>query len=313
MKKKIILITGAAGFIGANLIRQLINQDVQIHLLLKTSTDLWRINSYVKQKRVVIHFSDFGDIQALTKTVQKIQPSVIYHLAAYGASHWQNEPQHIFETNIFGTLNLLTACQTINYQLFINSGSSSEYGYSNQPMTEELTLHPNSYYGIAKATQTLLASYLAQAENKPIVTIRLFSVYGPYETAGKLFPTLFRAISSQTPITLTNKKAAHDFIFVGDVVSGLLQTDVLAQYPGQIINFGTGIQTSLVEVVKVAEKVTGQKVRATWDKTKAHRWDNSNWVADTTKVKTILPWHPRSFADGLSNYWQWYQQHQSIY
>lgn len=313
MKAERIVITGGAGFIGSNLIAKLVKNKVAIHLLLKQSTDQWRIANYVNTKKVFVHYLDLMDAAALKKIVTQIEPTIIYHLAAHGATHAQNDPQKILESDLFGTLNLLIACEPIQYKLFVNIGSSSEYGFSDVPMSEAMQLQPNSYYAVAKAAQTQLARYVAQSQKKPIITIRLFSVYGPYESHQKLFPSLFKAISNHTTIEMGNKASAHDFVYVDDVIEGLLKIDTFSKLSGEIYNFGSGTQITLQQVIKISETVTGQPILVNWQNTATHRWDTSHWVAATTKVKQVITWEPRNFRQGLEIYWDWFREHQSLY
>jgi nucleoside-diphosphate-sugar epimerase len=180
-------------------------------------------------------------------------------------------------------------------------------------MSESTLLRPNSYYAVAKSAQTQLACYIAHAQQKPIVTIRFFSVFGPYESPAKLFPTLFNVALTNSTIKMASRASAHDFVYIDDVVAGLLCIDVFSKLSGEIYNFGSGIQTSLEQVITTAESVTKQPLTVIWQNTSMHRWDSTHWVADISKVKKTIPWQPRSFNDGLKMYWNWYKKHASLY
>jgi nucleoside-diphosphate-sugar epimerase len=306
-------ITGGAGFIGANLIHALLSKNHRVHLLLKPSTNLWRVTQLLNNKNLTLHFIDINDAQSLASTIQTIQPTIMYHLATHGATHSENDPQAILATNVLGTLHVLRACANVKYKLFVNISSSSEYGCSNKPMSEDMPVKPNSYYAVSKVAQTFLAKYEAECTHKPIVTIRPFSVYGPYENNLKLFPTLFNAILKNKPIHLTDQKSAHDFMYIDDLVSGLLQVDALANQGGEVLNFGTGTQVTLEEVALIIQKITKKSIAIEWVAASAHRWDTHHWVADTTKIKKVMPWHPLPFHKGLARYWKWYIANSSLY
>jgi nucleoside-diphosphate-sugar epimerase len=175
--KNIFLITGASGFIGSVLLRRLVEQKQEVHLILRKESKRWRIADLLD--KVTIHYSDLSKVTELIEIVKKVKPNIIYHLATNGAYSYQKDANQIIETNILGTWNLLQACNTVDYDLFVNTGSSSEYGSKQFAMRETDIVEPNSYYAVTKCAQTLLCSHIAKQEHRPIVTIRPFSVYGP--------------------------------------------------------------------------------------------------------------------------------------
>ena len=103
--KKIILITGASGFIGSVLLRKLLNQGHEVHLILREQSNTWRINDLLKN--VTVHYSDLSNVDELKKIVQISKPEVIYHLATNGAYSYQKDANQIIQTNILGTWNLI--------------------------------------------------------------------------------------------------------------------------------------------------------------------------------------------------------------
>ena len=149
-KKRIYLITGAGGFIGACLMRRLVENNENVHILLKKATNAWRIQDIIH--KVSVHISDLSDLQGLRKIMDDIKPDIIYHLATCGAYSYQNIPDAIINTNILGTWNLLKATSQINYELFVNTGSSSEYGFKKFSMKETDLLEPASYYAVTKSS-----------------------------------------------------------------------------------------------------------------------------------------------------------------
>ena len=136
------LITGAAGFIGSMLLRKLISINEDVEIILRENSNTWRINDILKN--IKIHYSDLSNLEQLKGMISKIKPSVIYHLATHGAYSYQKDANLIIKTNILGTWNLLQACNETDYELFINTGSSSEYGRKDFAMRENDALEPES-------------------------------------------------------------------------------------------------------------------------------------------------------------------------
>ena len=252
MKRAIV--TGATGFVGANLARRLLRDGHEVHLLVRPEYQAWRIADI--QPHVHIHEIQLTDSESVTPLIRRIQPDWIFHLAAYGAYSSQTNVKQMLATNIMSTATLVEACLETGFESFINTGSSSEYGFKDQAPTESDWLDPNSYYAVTKASATLFCRYTARSKGVSIPTLRLYSVYGPLEEPTRLIPTvIMRGLASELP-PLVNPETARDYIYVDDVMNAYL---LAATRPGEdlgaVYNVGTGIQTSLREVVDVARRV----------------------------------------------------------
>ena len=296
---KRVLLTGAGGFVGAVLARRLLKDGHQVHVLLKSATTRWRLADVQPDLR--LHEVDLQDEEGVRRVAGAIQPELVYHLAAHGAYPFQTDPDGIIATNILGTWNLVKALARIDYEVFVNAGSSSEYGFKDFAMRETDLLEPNSYYAVAKCAQTLLCQHVARTEKKPITTFRLFSAYGPYEEPSRLVPTLIRRCLNNQDLSLVPPETARDFVYVDDVVDAFLRTSELARLRGDIINIGTGVQSTIRDVVEAIVQHTGARVECKWGAMQPRIWDSSTWVADCTKAKTLLGWRARtSLHEGLS-------------
>ena len=306
------LITGATGFIGFCLLRRLLEKNRKVHIILRKEAKLWRIKDIIN--KVTCHISDLSNSETLREIIFKVKPTVIYHLATYGAYPFQNEPDKVINANILGTWNLLKAASRVEYELFVNTGSSSEYGFKKLPMKETDLLEPASYYAVTKCSQTLLCSHIAIKEKKPIVTLRPFSVYGPYEEPTRLVPTLMKALYCTEKMDLVSPEISRDHIYVDDVIDAYLLVDRLRNFAGEVFNIGTGVQSSIKNVVGVAVRITGKTADFKWGEMKPRTWDTDNWVADISKAKKLLKWLPKtSLEKGLSLTWKWFKVNRSLY
>lgn len=312
MYKK-VLVTGGAGFIGANLVRKLIEKGEKVHILQKKESDLWRIES-IKTK-LAIHETSLNDKEKLRELLNKIKPEVIYHLAAHGAYAQQKDIDKIIKTNIFGSFNLILASRDIPYRVFINTGSSAEYGIKNRPMKESDFCKPVSFYAASKLSATLLGQVFAKRYDKPIVTLRPFSVYGPYEDNRRFIPTVINSILRGKKLYLTKRQVRHDYVYVEDAVSAYIKTAQLGKkLKGKVINIGTGKEYTNREIVKLIEKISEKKAKIGEKIYPARSWDNKHWVADNTFAKKILNWEPKySLKQGLQEAYNWYIKHRRLY
>ena len=302
------MITGGAGFIGANIVNRLLDLGYgNINLIIRNSTNLSRLKNILA--KVNLHKVDFSDKKSLQKVISKINPSIIIHLAAYSAYRDQKAVSQMVETNIAGTLNLLMASKNINYDVFINTGSSSEYGIKEKPMNEDDILKPISFYAATKASATLLCQVFAKEYRKPIVTLRPFSVYGPYEEGNRFIPTIMKAAIENKPIKLTPGSQRRDFIYIQDVVNVYIKAlSCGKKLSGQILNMGTGIEHTNDEVVQTLFRVTGKKVKIEKGAFPKRLWDTPHWVADISKTKKLLSWKPKfTLEEGLRYTYNWFR------
>lgn len=308
---KRILITGATGFVGANLARRLLQEGDEIHLLIRPDSNIWRINDISRDVR--LYHVNLSDAENITETVSKIRPDWIFHLAVNGAYSSQTNLDQIVQTNIIGSINLLEACVKIGFEAFVNTGSSSEYGYKNVAPSETEWLEPNSHYAVTKASATMFCRYTAQKYSLHIPTLRLYSVYGSYEEPTRLMPTLIRyGLKGELP-PLVNPDIARDYVYIDDVIDAYLLAATLPnQEFGAIYNVGTGIQTSLEEVVDVARRVMAIKAEPQWGSMPNRQWDTNVWVANIAKIQTELGWQPSyDFEQGFSIMVDWFLGNQT--
>jgi UDP-glucose 4-epimerase len=309
---KRVIVTGGTGFVGANLVRRLLKDGHQVHLLVRRGYSPWRIRTI--RKEVHIHQVEFQDAKALGSIVGRIRPDWIFHLATSGAYSWQTDLSAMVQTNIVGTINLVQACLRTGFETFVNTGSSSEYGFKKSPPSEREWLEPNSHYAFTKASASLFCRYTAQSQNVRLYTLRLYSVYGPYEEPGRLMPTLIRLGRKGELPPLVNPETARDYVFVDDVVDAYLLAAIQpVQETGAIYNIGSGIQTSLRDVVNVARQELGIVEQPRWGTMPQRIWDTNIWVADKQKAFSALGWRPKfTFQQGFHTMVQWFSENAEL-
>ena len=305
--KEPILITGPAGFIGSNLLRKCVDEKLNVNVFLRKSSNTWRIEDILD--KVQVHNVDLSNTKEVQDKILKIKPKTIFHLAAYGAYEYQDEIDNIKQAILDATMNLIRACSITGFNIFVNTGSNSEYGFKRFPMKETDLLTPNSYYAVFKAASSMFCQYESISKKLPIVTVRPFHVYGPYEEKTRLIPTLISKFLNNECPPLTAPDIARDMIYVEDVVNFyLFLTNQNIDY-GSIFNLGTGAQYSLQEVVDLTLKLTDSKVKPIWNTMQKRKWDQISWEADINKVKKFFGWTPKNNLEkGLSKTINWYKK-----
>jgi nucleoside-diphosphate-sugar epimerase len=293
-------------------VRRLIAKGHSIHVFLRNTTNTWRLDDIMGS--IETHEVDIRDGPAVRTALASIRPSVILHLAAHGAYAHQQDDRDILETNILGTFNLLKSASEEGTTLFLNAGSSSEYGARTDPMSEMDRLDPNRIYGVAKASQTMLASLIGRTGRPRVVSFRLFSVYGPWDDPTKMIPRLISHACAGVPLELSSPSIARDFVFVEDVVDALLDFDRLVHFSGEVFNLGTGSQTTFQMLVEYAIELFGSRVSVSWNESLRSPWDVDYWRADTTKSHRLLNWRPRhELRQGLDLTAKWIVKYGDAY
>ncbi|HXN37348.1 MAG TPA: NAD-dependent epimerase/dehydratase family protein, partial [Solirubrobacteraceae bacterium] len=175
---------------------------------------------------------------------------------------------------------------------------------------EDEWLEPNSYYAITKAAGSHLTA-LAAADGLAAVTLRLYSVYGPWEDPGRLVPALIREARSGRLPPLADPDIARDFVYVDDCCQALLGAAVRGAPggPGATVNVGSGTQTRLEELVKLAREVLNVTALPEWSAMGRRQWDTNVWVSDPRVAFECLGWKAStSLGDGLSRTAAWLRE-----
>ncbi|MDQ6727878.1 MAG: NAD-dependent epimerase/dehydratase family protein [Actinomycetota bacterium] len=300
-----VLVTGAAGFVGANLIRRLVRDGHQVTGVLQPGGEPWRVAGLDHAARFVE--VDLLQDEAVRQLVDDCRPSWVFHLAAYGAYSWQTDVRRMMATNVSGTVGLVDACRDVGCAAFIHAGSSSEYGLKEQPPSEEAAIEPNSPYAVSKAAATMYCRQAARADAFPAVTLRLYSVFGPYEDPRRLVPALVvNALRDQLP-PLVDPDVARDFVWVDDATAAfVLAAERAGDHVGAIYNVGSGVQTTVGDLVTRARRVLKVRAEPAWGSMPRRSWDTTCWVADPSRIAAELGWKPQTtIDDGLAQTSAW--------
>ena len=285
MKK--VVVTGGAGFIGSNLVDELINQNIEVIVIDDLSTGFKKnINP-----KATLHTLDISRHKTQIEKLM-VGVDVVFHLAALARVQPSIEdPQTFNEINVNGTLNVLFAAHKAGVKRVVYSASSSCYGNNKTFPTPETELtNPLSPYGLQKYVGEQYCKMFSEVYNLDTVSLRYFNVYGErmnFEGAYKLVIAVFAEQMMQgKPLTITNDgEQKRDFTYVGDVVeANILAATHPKKLNGESFNIGNGDNYSVNELADMfgGEKQYGNKVLEPFIT-----------LADNTKAKEILKWEPK--------------------
>jgi nucleoside-diphosphate-sugar epimerase len=307
-----VLITGAAGFVGANLTRALLARGHEVHALVRPGQKWWRLAEV--RDRLQLHEAQLAHPASVEAVVADVRPRTLFHLAVHGAYSSQTSFDSMLQSNVAGTWNLLQAAVRNGVETFVNTGSSSEYGFQDHAPREDEPLEPNSLYAVTKATATMLCRLVAHDHPLRVPTLRLYSVYGPWEEPTRLLPTLIvHAMKGRLP-PLVSPSIARDFVYIDDVIDAYLAA---AEHRGDdrapIYNVGSGVQTTLADAVAVVRETFGITAEPAWSSMPSRVWDTNVWVSNPVKIREELGWVARvGFAEGVGRMAEWFAENPEI-
>lgn len=225
----------------------------------------------------------------------------VFHLAAYGNHSYQEGGYQMISANLVDLYWILDVLKGIPYKAFINVGSSSEYGRKGSCMREDMVLNPDTFYAATKAAGTHLARAFAKQHDKPIITVRPFSVYGPGEAEHRFIPTIIRKIKNGEEIELC--EGEHDWIHVTDVVEAMIKLLPHAdKHKGEVFNIGCGETYTNGFIVDTIDELLDESPKVRIKRIDTIRpFDSGVWCADISKLKSVIGynWKPRHIITGL--------------
>jgi len=239
---KKVLITGASGFIGTNLINKLLQQDFNIAVLDRSSN--------LKFDNVKNYSGDISDYDFVEKSVLDFQPNKVFHLAAYKERSSKIEDMSIsLKVNLLGTLNLYQALlQVASVESIVSLGTTDEYGGNEPPFKEILKEMPLSAYGFSKFCATKLSEFFSRNFKLPIVVLRPTIAYGPHQGLEMFIPSLINSLISGEKYEMTPGDQVRDFIYISDLIDVMLTVSVDNGLVGQVFNVGSGETVKIKEV-----------------------------------------------------------------
>ena len=340
LENKVILITGASGFIGANLAQRLLNDYKDIKIIgldsmndyYDTKIKEYRLNNLLKYPNFKFVKGNLADKELITKIFSEYQPNIVVNLAAQaGVRYSITNPDAYIESNIIGFYNILEACRNYPVEHLVYASSSSVYGSNKKvPYSTDVKVdNPVSLYAATKKSNELLAHAYSKLFNIPSTGLRFFTVYGP---AGRPDMAYFgftnKLINGETIKIFNYGNCQRDFTYIDDIVAGIIRVmqgapekkmgeDGLPIPPYAIYNIGNSNPENLLDFVTILqEELVRAKVLPEDYDFEAHKelvpmqpGDVPVTYADTTPLERDFNFKPNtSLREGLRKFAEWYKE-----
>jgi nucleoside-diphosphate-sugar epimerase len=304
------LVTGGAGFIGSNMVDELVRRGHDVTVLDDLSAGKEENLAGVREK-IDFHIGSITDMAAVQSACKDVE--YVIHLAARtSVPKSVKDPLETNRINIDGTLNVLVAARDAKVRRFVYAASSSAYGETpTLPKIETMQPEPISPYGVTKYVGELYAQVFGRTYGLENACVRYFNVFGPRQDptsqySGVLSRFMLAILENEQPVIYGDGEQTRDFTYIDNVVDETLRACEASGASGKVFNGGTGMRITLNEVLKLLEKITGREIQAKHDPPRTG--DIRDSQADISLAGKVLGYQPRvHFEEGLKRTWQWYE------
>jgi len=283
-----ILVTGASGFVGANLFKMIAREREDVLAIVQREKG-WRLAEVPDEKVIAVDLNNFAAIKHLVATSE---PQTVFHCAAYGAYSFEQDSDLILQTNFLSAVKLVEELRRNRISAFVHAGSSSEYGTNCSGPSEEAKCIPNSPYSVSKVSINSYLEYAGKQSGFPAINLRLYSVYGPLEDTSRLIPTLVKRASEGTLPPLVEPRTSRDFVYIDDVCDAfiLAAAKMNPGLYGESLNIGSGTKTTIADLVQVTREIFEVDEVPEYNTMTARQWDLADWYADPSKAADVIGW-----------------------
>jgi UDP-glucose 4-epimerase len=304
------LVTGGAGFIGSELVGQLVAGGWDVVVLDSLITGRWENLDYIGLPDDVKITGDVRDEPLLARLMAGV--GTVFHLAARGVRFSLHSPEETHEVNALGTRSALDAARHTGINRFVYVSSSEVYGIADDlPMREDGPTFPTTAYGVSKLAGEALARAYHQDYSLPVTIVRPFNSYGPRahheNDAGEVIPKfVLRALAGQPLTIFGDGRQTRDFCYVSDTARGIILAATVPEAISETINLGSGSELSILDLAKIVLSAAGDG-HSSLRFDEARPCDSPRLCAATEKAQRLLDFRSSvTFSEGLSLLIEWY-------
>jgi len=309
LERRRVLVTGAGGFIGSHLVRLLLAEGADVFAMSDSVSLVYPIRLAACADAITVVEANVNDRSSMDDVAATVKPDFVVHLAAFThvGKSFRRVDENI-QTNIQGTVNLLQALDG-EYERFVYVGTSEIYGDVAVPFVEDGPVNPISPYSVAKYAAERYCRMFHQAYGWPIVCLRPFNAYGPWQTADRIIPEIILSGLRGRELRLTEGRQTRDFTFVTDVAEGFLHALTAPGVEGEVFNIGSGEEVSMRDLTRLILELMGNPIRPAFGALPERPTEIWRMFCDNAKARVHLDWKPSvPLAEGLTATVDWYRE-----
>ncbi|MBX7172893.1 MAG: GDP-mannose 4,6-dehydratase [Pyrinomonadaceae bacterium] len=311
-------VTGATGFVGAHVVRQLLQKGAKVVCLQRDNILINTLDLFNLRNKITIINGSIEDFVSLERILNRYEIDAVFHLAAQalvGAAN--HSPLSTFETNIRGTYLLLEACrQSETVKRIVVASSDKAYGsHEKLPYREDFPLQGRYPYDVSKTCTDLISQSFSHSYNLPVSITRSANIYGEGDlNLSRIIPgTIISILKGERPIIRSDGTPIREFIHVDDIAAGyLLLAENIEQAKGEAFNFGTNEPVQMLDLVNKILELMGKIEELPPQillKTKIEREIDAQYLS-ADKIQKTFGWEAQvNLEEGLQRTIKWYQKH----
>jgi UDP-glucuronate decarboxylase len=297
-----VLVTGATGFVGAQVVRELVASDEEVVALVRANTSRWRLDGIAE--RVNFMVGDLDDGPSLAREMQRWRPDACIHAAWY-AEPGKYLPSPLNLDSLRASLTLLEELAKAGCTHMVGVGTCFEYDMASQPLTEESTTRPFTLYAACKLAFATVAEQRAPQLGVGFAWARLFYLYGPREDERRLVPAAIKSLTAGQEFPTTSGRQIRDYMHISDVASALCalsRTRATGAY-----NVCSSEPTTIAALVQAIGEQLGRKELIRLGAYPDRDWDPPKVVGDNSRLRQDTGWVPRfGLREGLAETIEWW-------
>ena len=317
---KRVAVTGAGGFIGSHLVEALVAEGADITAIVRYNSrgddGNLRFLSEKVRRGLRVERIDLTDLEATRQALRGAE--IVFNLAAFvGIPYSYANPHDTVMNNVQATVNVLAVARENGVERLVQTSTSEVYGSARQvPIPETHPLQPQSPYSASKIATDHIALSYHYAFHLPVTIVRPFNTFGPRQSARAVIPTIITQALAGSEIKLGTTTTTRDFTYVADTVRGFMLAGASPAAVGEVVNLGTGRETSIADTVKLIVGTLGSKARVVQDaeRLRPETSEVSRLCADIGKARKLLGYEPEvGLEDGIRRTAAWITEHLGTY
>ena len=301
---KKLLIIGGTGFIGRHLVLAAVHKGYKTTVL-----SLHNVESTNRIDGVDYLISDVVNYNLLKKTLSGKVFTHVVNLGGYiNHARFKDGGRQILDAHFLGLQNLVELLDWNALKMFVQIGSSDEYGDAPAPQGENIREKPISSYSLGKLAASQMLQMLHRTEDFPAVILRLFLVYGPGQDSQRFIPQIINGCLNKETFATSHGQQLRDFCYIDDVIKGIILALDNNKSCGEIINIASGKKVKIHSVIEEIVKIIGSGIPK-YGEVAYRKGENMSLYANVTKARELLNWQAdTSLSEGITKTIEYYEK-----